>query len=162
MDILDYKYIEQLLDRYFEAQTSLQEEHILREFFAQAEVPEHLLPWRSLFVGQKSLADAHLTERFDERLLHLVGEDIPTVKARRITMRQRIRPLFKAAALVAFAIVIGSAIEHATNPDAVASEQLTATSVQDELDASETNALDIRSAKASELIDSLTQRVVPN
>ena len=32
---MDYKYIEQLLERYWEAETSLQEETILRTFFSR-------------------------------------------------------------------------------------------------------------------------------
>ena len=40
---MDYKYIEQLLERYFAAETSLEEEHILRAFFSQKET----IPFRS-------------------------------------------------------------------------------------------------------------------
>jgi len=36
---MDYKYIEQLLERYWRCETSLQEEEILRLFFSQEEVP---------------------------------------------------------------------------------------------------------------------------
>ena len=32
---MDYKYIEQLLERYWQGETSLQEEAILRSFFSQ-------------------------------------------------------------------------------------------------------------------------------
>ena len=32
---MDYKYIEQLLERYWEGETTLQEEAILRAFFSQ-------------------------------------------------------------------------------------------------------------------------------
>ena len=32
---MDYKYIEQLMDRYWECETSLEEEQILRTFFSQ-------------------------------------------------------------------------------------------------------------------------------
>ena len=39
---MDYKYIEQLLDSYFEAETNLEEENILRAFFAQENIPSHL------------------------------------------------------------------------------------------------------------------------
>ena len=49
----DYKYIEQLLERYWECQTTLEEESILRTFFAQDEIPMHLLPYRQLFIAQK-------------------------------------------------------------------------------------------------------------
>ena len=36
---MDYVYIEQLIDRYFEAATTIEEERILRAFFSQRDVP---------------------------------------------------------------------------------------------------------------------------
>ena len=154
-DMMDYKYIEQLIDRYFEDETTLEEEHILREFFAQKEVPEHLRQWQPLFAAQRQLASAHLDEAFDQRLLAMVGE--PHVKARRITLSQRIYPLYKAAAVVAVAIVVGTAVEHAagTSGEDIRTEQM-ATGGQDELDENETTTIDIKSAEATEqLTDSL-------
>ena len=46
---MDYKYIEQLLQRYWEAQTTLEEERILRAFFSQDDVPASLMQYKSLF-----------------------------------------------------------------------------------------------------------------
>lgn len=36
---MDYKYIEQLLERYWNCETSVEEEQILRIFFQQKELP---------------------------------------------------------------------------------------------------------------------------
>ena len=47
---MDYKYIEQLMERYWRGETSLEEEDILRAFFSQDNVPAELLCYRSLFV----------------------------------------------------------------------------------------------------------------
>ena len=41
--------IRQLLDRYFEGKTTLEEEIQLRRAFQQEELPEDLLPFRPLF-----------------------------------------------------------------------------------------------------------------
>ncbi|MGB5320796.1 hypothetical protein [Lutimonas sp.] len=41
--------IENLLEKYFEAETSIQEEATLQEFFAQDEVPEHLKQYKEMF-----------------------------------------------------------------------------------------------------------------
>lgn len=41
--------IEELIDRYFEGQTSCEEERELRRFFTQESVPEHLQMYRPLF-----------------------------------------------------------------------------------------------------------------
>ena len=49
---MDYKYIEQLLERYWQCETSLEEESELRSFFSEEEVPAHLLRYKELFVYQ--------------------------------------------------------------------------------------------------------------
>ena len=112
------------MERYFAAETTVQEERLLREFFSQDEVPSHLQQWQSLFVAEKALAEAHLDEEFDRRLLQLTGAE--HVAARRITLGSRLRPLFKAAAFVAFAIVIGTAVEQASTYHQPADEVLQA------------------------------------
>ena len=142
---MDFKYIEQLLERYFVAETTVQEERMLHEFFAQDEVPEHLRPWQPLFLAEKSISGAHLDEHFDQRILQMIGEE--HVTARRLTLSQRLRPLFKAAAFVAFAIVLGTAVEHASQEEVPESMQAVYDG-EDELDATETMVIDIRSASA--------------
>ena len=46
---MDYKYITQLLERYWECRTSLEEENILKAFFSQKDVPAELLRYKALF-----------------------------------------------------------------------------------------------------------------
>ena len=111
---MDYKYIEQLLDRYFEAETSLEEEQILRTFFSQEKIPAELEPWRALFTAE---SDQTLGDDFDARILdmtvHQTTEDAeaPKVKAQVITLTQRLAPLFKAAAVIAIILTIGGALQ---------------------------------------------------
>ena len=50
---MDYKYIEQLLERYWEGETTLQEEAILRTFFSQPDMPDHLRKYQPLFSMEK-------------------------------------------------------------------------------------------------------------
>ena len=108
---MDYKYINQLLERYWQGETSLEEEEILRTFFSQISIPEELEPYRALFVFQTTEANAEtLGDDFDERLLNIIDEPMP-VKARRITLTQRLAPLFKAAAVVAIILTLGNAIQ---------------------------------------------------
>lgn len=146
---MDYKYIEQLIDRYFEGETTLEEEQILRKFFAQDELPKHLQQWQPLFCAQQEMVIAHLDESFDERILALTGEY--HVKAQPIPLRVRLRPLYRVAAFLAFAIVIGTAVEYSAAPAGDMPREPIAVQGQDELDADETTPLDIRSA---ELIES--------
>lgn len=109
---MDYKYIEQLLERYWRCETSLQEEEILRSFFSQESVPPTLLSYRALFTYATSSQKEVLDEEFDQKVLAQIKEEKP-VKARVITIRQRLVPLFKAAAVVAIVLTIGNAIQNA-------------------------------------------------
>ncbi len=114
---MDYKYIEQLLDKYFECQTTLEEEQILRAFFAQENVPAHLLQYRELFVSQAFGKNAEsLGTDFDERILSIIGaekkeEEVKHVVARKVSLNKRLRPLYKAAACVAVVLAIGQAAQ---------------------------------------------------
>lgn len=113
---MDYKYIEQLLERYWECQTTLEEEAILRAFFAQDSVPVELLKYRQFFVYQtEEVKDDVLGSDFDERMLKII-ESEQTVKARTITISQRLRPLYRAAAILAIIVTLGTAMQKALEP----------------------------------------------
>ena len=86
---MDYKYIEQLMDRYWECETSLEEEQILRTFFSQESVPVYLLPYKDLFTYEHDeLHEEKLGEDFDRKMLEMVGEKAP-VKAREIRITEQ-------------------------------------------------------------------------
>lgn len=103
---MDYKYIEQLIEKYWECETSVMEEHILRSFFSQEEIPAHLLPYREVFVYQQTQQEVKLGADFDEKVLAVI--EAPVVKARQLTFASRFMPLMKAAAMVAFVITLGN------------------------------------------------------
>ena len=104
---MDYKYIEQLLERYWEGETTLQEEAILRAFFSQDDVPAKLIKYKSLF--DCGLQEETLSDDFDARILEQIGGDEP--KAKIVTLASRLKPLFKAAAIVAILLTIGNAAQ---------------------------------------------------
>ena len=115
---MDYKYIEQLLDRYWECHTSEEEEQILRSFFAQKDVPAHLAKYASLFAFVKEAQEEHLSADFDKRFADILAEDalrhdIVRTQARTIPFRKRIAPFLQAAAAVAVLLTIGGAAERA-------------------------------------------------
>ena len=113
---MDYKYIEQLLERYWQCETTLEEEQILRTFFSQENVPACLLPYKDLFTyEQMDVEQQVLGDDFDQRMLEMTGEAAP-VKARTISMVQRLKPLFKAAAIVAIILTLGNASQVALQP----------------------------------------------
>lgn len=108
---MDYKYINQLLDRYWQGETSLEEEQILRAFFSQICVPEELAKYRPLFVYEQTEPKVdRLGEDFDERMMSMIG-DTHDVEARRIKISQRFAPLFKAAAMVAIVLTLSQAAQ---------------------------------------------------
>lgn len=115
---MDYKYIEQLLERYWDAETTLEEENILRTFFSQKEIPAGMEKYRDVFVCQTAEQQVRLGDDFDARILEMIDEEAKTqdkqfvaVKAREIKLTQRLIPLFKAAAVVAIILTLGNAIQ---------------------------------------------------
>ena len=107
---MDYKYIEQLLERYWQCETTLQEEAILRTFFSQpeaADIPENLRKDRDLFVCEAE-KEAPLGDDFDMRILEMIGE---APKAKIVTLKDRLMPLFRAAAIVAIILTLGNAAQ---------------------------------------------------
>ncbi len=122
---MDYKYIEQLLDRYWNCETTLQEEDILKAFFSQEDVPAHLARYKSLFAYEQTQAQLSLGSDFDDKLLAAVAaesgehqatnganKDVKTVKAAHISLFNRLRPLYRAAAAVAIVTLLGTAAQH--------------------------------------------------
>lgn len=108
---MDYKYIKQLLERYWQGETSLEEEQILRAFFSQTVVPVELRQYQCLFVyEQTETKHDTLGDDFDQRLLSMIGDE-PTVKARRVKASQHLWPLFKAAAVVAIFLTLSNAAQ---------------------------------------------------
>lgn len=120
---MDYKYIEQLLERYWQCATSLEEEDILRAFFSQKDIPAPFLRYRSLFVYEKEAAAREmLGADFDARMMAMIDEEEekpqPNVKARVISLRDRMMPLFRAAAVVAIIVTLGNAAQLSFREDA--------------------------------------------
>ncbi len=107
---MDYRYIEQLLDRYWECQTTLEEEQILRSFFSQPDIPENMRQYTPLFQYETVEKEIRLSDDFDARVADIIDSET-SVKAKRIKLSTRIAPLLKAAAVVAVAITIGNISE---------------------------------------------------
>ena len=121
---MDSKYIEQLLERYWQCETSLEEEAQLRTFFMEGDVPGHLLRYKDLFVYQQLQQEEHLGADFDVRVLAEI--EAPVAKARPMPLAARLMPLFKAAAAVAVVFSLGNAMHHSFFSD-VKGEGATAT-----------------------------------
>lgn len=136
---MDYKYIEQLLSRYFEATASLKEEQILKAFFAQddEELPEALRQYKPLFEAMEK-GDVLGTD-FDDRILSLIGRQTTdnsqseVSKARIISLQERFRPLLRAAAVVAVILTLSTAINQSFRNDNVWTDEDQIAHYQDEI-----------------------------
>ena len=136
---MNYQYIEQLIERYFNCQTTLHEEQILRSFFAQEDVPGHLMPYAELFQYEIEARAEQLGAEFDQKMLVLVkaaeaessasmgGRSIggtyhaPTAQPRR--SRNTFAPFFRAAAIVAIVLTVGQAADRALSDTAAEGTQ---------------------------------------
>lgn len=115
---MDYKYIEQLIERYFECNTTVAEERILKAFFSQNDVPAHLQQFADVFLYEEDEAGRdELGEAFDQRVLDRLEREgeapVLHVKIQRLTFADRIRPLYRAAAAVAIVVLIGGSMQRA-------------------------------------------------
>lgn len=168
---MDYKYIEQLINRYFDAETTCEEEQILRLFFAQQEIPAELACWKPLFQALEAEAAETLSEEFDAKVLHAVGmagEDKPfavlgEVQARPLPLSLRLRPFFRAVAAVAVVFLVGTAAEQSLS---VAGSEAEATSAHpsfavaaDSLPATYEKAAETAKADSAKLIRELVEGI---
>ena len=70
--------IRTLIDRFMEGETTLEEERELYAFFREEEVPDDLLPLRSLFMGMEAIeVKEERGERKEERKRRGVGCPLP-------------------------------------------------------------------------------------
>lgn len=114
-------YIEQLLARYFDAETTREEEKMLRAYFSGREIPEHLRKYAPLFAWEEKEAAAsrRVSENFEARVMArweaVGGTQEVRVKALKMTFADRIRPLWRAAAAVALVVMVGGAAFESIN-----------------------------------------------
>lgn len=106
---MDSKTIEQLLERYWRCETSLEEEARLRAYFTSGEVAPALLRYQALFAYQKQQQTESLDAEFDARLSRRMEHP---VKARRLTLTMRFVPLMRAAGVVLFFLTLGHWMQH--------------------------------------------------
>ncbi|MEN8225330.1 MAG: hypothetical protein ABFS05_08220, partial [Bacteroidota bacterium] len=64
---------EKILEKYFQGETSLSEERMLREFFRQEELPAHLSELKDQFLLFDAEAEETLPDDFDNELFEAIG-----------------------------------------------------------------------------------------
>ena len=63
---MDYKTIKKILDKYWEGETSLQEEQLLKDYFNSNQVAKELESFRPLFVYYKKEQEKTSTQSFEK------------------------------------------------------------------------------------------------
>lgn len=111
---MKYRYIEDLINRYFEGATTTHEERLLKDFFQQEEVPAQFAKYTALFCELQEQSTISLPADFDERLRrHIAALEAArtpkTLKTRLLSLHQGLRPLYKAVASVTLIITVGVA-----------------------------------------------------
>ncbi len=110
---MNYKYIQQLLERYWNAQTTLEEEEILRAFFLQDDIPANMLHYKALFEYEAtSNRNERLSEDFDNKMMRIIDSQDKGQRAINVSFLHRLRPLFRAVACVCVIVTIGAVINH--------------------------------------------------
>ncbi|NBC07768.1 MAG: hypothetical protein GVY26_11305 [Bacteroidetes bacterium] len=99
---MDDQMIRQLLDRYFEGQTSLSEEQQLRRAFQQEDLPEDLHPFRPLFRYFEQERDAQLRPSFEQQLMQQIEDEPDSAR----TAALRSLPIQRWAVGIAAAVVL--------------------------------------------------------
>ncbi len=99
--------IRALLEKYWQAETSVEEERVLAEFFRQPEIPDDLERVRGLFEWREEEAELRPGADFDSRMLRRITElEVPDWRARTGVVRGfYIR--FAAAAAIILCLGIG-------------------------------------------------------
>ena len=109
---MNYTYIEQLLERFWKGETSSEEERILKSFFEQNDVPQHMQADALYFSYLEASASEVLSSDFDKRFDAIIAEDDKSklhVKAKVVKFRRRLMPFLQAAAAVAVVLTVGGA-----------------------------------------------------
>ena len=112
--MMNYQYIEQLLERYWQGETNLDEEQILRSFFCQEDVPAQLRQYSDYFAYVKASKEETVSADFDSRFADILDSEqsaAPVVRAKaiHIPFKSRLMPFLKAAAVVAVTLTVGGA-----------------------------------------------------
>lgn len=96
---MDYKNIAQLLEKYWEGETSLQEEATLKQYFNQEKVAEELQQYQPLFQFFKEEQDMSISDDFEKRLLEQIQNE-SSVKIRKLNWMTSIRNIAAVAVIL--------------------------------------------------------------
>ena len=87
---MSYDKIDLLLEKYFNGETSLEEEKELKEFFLTSkDIPEELVQLKNQFFALDELAAVELDNSFDQKILDSISADDADNKTRFLTLEKK-------------------------------------------------------------------------
>ncbi|NMB49657.1 MAG: hypothetical protein GX997_04240 [Bacteroidales bacterium] len=111
--INEYEHIHFLLNKYWNCETSLEEEKKLQDFFSQEDIPEDLQPYIPLFRDYKeSQHSIRLGDDFDKKLKAAIHQK---EKAKQYITIRIFTPVLKIAASIAIIVTLGVGIYFLVN-----------------------------------------------
>nr|NQU89981.1 hypothetical protein [Bacteroidota bacterium] len=72
---MNIEEIEILIEKYFDGETSLDEEHMLRAYFNRDDVPVHLIEYRNLFGYFNHKKEQRLSKSVNDRIIENISKD---------------------------------------------------------------------------------------
>lgn len=127
------QHINELLEKYWEGETSLTEEKTLQTFFTSEDIPEELQPFQSLFQAMSEAEQPQLSKGFDTQLLAMLGEDanktgkVVQLKTNESAELKKWRWIAGIAASVALILAVYVAVPKANVTEMAATEKLNET-----------------------------------
>ena len=97
---MDYKKVNQLLEKYFEGETSLQEETMLSTYFNENEVAADLKQYQPLFKYFKEEKAIQLSDDFESRLLEKLETTPVEAKIKKLPFISQLRKIAAAAVII--------------------------------------------------------------
>lgn len=135
---MEFNNITQLLDKYWEGETSLQEEEQLKQYFSNGKVaPEHL-QFQPLFQFFKDEQDVMISDDFEKRLLNQI-ENEPQSKVRNLNWMHSIRSIAAVGIILLGGVFIFNQINKPAivNPVAASDDRFSQYEITDEKEAYE-------------------------
>jgi hypothetical protein len=110
---MDYKNINNLLEKYWEGESSLQEEETLRQYFNNGNVAPELEQYQSLFQFFKEEQDVMVSDDFEKRLLLQIEKEQKVVpaKVRKLSWMTSIRAIAAVGIILMGAVFVFQNLE---------------------------------------------------
>jgi len=116
---MEFNNITQLLNKYWEGETSLQEEEKLKQYFTKEKVAQEHLEFQPLFQFFKEEQDVMISDDFEKRLLKQI-ENEPQAKVRKLKWVQSIRTIAAIGIILLGSVFIFNQINKSKTVDPVA------------------------------------------